>query len=281
MADPTPAPSAPMPTAPSPAPAPISPAAPMAAPPPLAQAPSLPPEAPDAPVEMHWPRMTESIAKLIKALAIAQGKIGSASKDSQNPHFKSKYASLASVREACREALSEVGIAVIQHVTSGGGRLVTIHTMLALEEEYMVSHLTLRSSQDTPQGIAAAVTYGRRVGLSAMVGVAPEDDDGNEASSILPKGVKAQTTPPRPTEVNQPMGMGGAAMGVVPVLASPLPTLEPPANVEPIVAMGNGGGVAPPPSAGPLAARAPQAAPAPPGVPPPPGRPPMKAPGSK
>lgn len=258
MADPETTTSAGNPT-PAPAPAPV---------PPLASVPALPPEVGEV-LEWHWPNQSESITKLIVALAKAQGQIGSASKDSTNPHFKSRYASLAAVREACREALSAEGIAVLQFPTSAGGRLVTISTMLAFEDEFIVSHLTLRSAQDSPQGIAAATTYGRRVGLAAMVGVAPEDDDGNEASDTLPKGVKRQVTPPNPTEANKPdlapQGQGAK-----------LP--EPSGAFTTSVSPTHPGGSAV--VAAPQVARAPQAAPAPAGVPPPPGRPPMKAPGS-
>ena len=49
---------------------------------------------------------SESIKELATALAKAQGELKHASKDSVNPHFRSKYADLASVWEACREALS-------------------------------------------------------------------------------------------------------------------------------------------------------------------------------
>ena len=55
-----------------------------------------------------------TIGKLVMALAKAQGQIKAAPKDSDNPFFKSKYADLASVWEACREPLAKNGLAVIQ-----------------------------------------------------------------------------------------------------------------------------------------------------------------------
>ena len=45
-------------------------------------------------------RMTEDIGALMTALAKAQGTIEDAGKDSVNPHFKSRYATLAAVRQA-------------------------------------------------------------------------------------------------------------------------------------------------------------------------------------
>ena len=47
---------------------------------------------------------SESIKELATALAKAQAVIAGAKKDNTNPAFRSKYADLASVWEACREA---------------------------------------------------------------------------------------------------------------------------------------------------------------------------------
>ena len=48
------------------------------------------------------------------ALASAQINMGKALKQANNPHFRSKYADLGSVMDACLPALNERGIAVIQ-----------------------------------------------------------------------------------------------------------------------------------------------------------------------
>ena len=57
---------------------------------------------------------SETIGKLAEALAKAQARIKPAAKDKRNPHFKSEYADLASVWNACREALSANGLALVQ-----------------------------------------------------------------------------------------------------------------------------------------------------------------------
>ena len=121
---------------------------------------------------------------LARALAKAQGAMAAASKDRVNPHFKSSYATLASVWDACREPLSSNGLAVVQCVTAADKATVTIETRLLHEGgESVVSSLTMPVSQPTAQGIGSAITYARRYALAALVGVAPDDDDdGNEAS---------------------------------------------------------------------------------------------------
>ena len=48
---------------------------------------------------------SDSIGQLATALAKAQAKVHGASKDKTNPHLKSKYADLASIWDAARDAL--------------------------------------------------------------------------------------------------------------------------------------------------------------------------------
>jgi len=123
-----------------------------------------------------------SIAALVAALSKAQGMIKGAAKDSTNPFFKNKYADLSSVWEACREALSKNELAVIQTPVEGG-----VITMLAHSSgEWIKSYLPMKPTKDDAQGAGSAITYARRYALAAFVGVAPEDDDG-QAASTTPK----------------------------------------------------------------------------------------------
>lgn len=125
---------------------------------------------------------SDSITAIAAALAKAQSEIAGASKDKTNPHFKSAYADLASVWDACRVALTKNGLAVLQPV-SAEGAAVTVMTLLTHSSgEWIAGELTMTAQQNTPQGIGSCITYARRYALASMVGVAPEDDDGNEAS---------------------------------------------------------------------------------------------------
>lgn len=123
---------------------------------------------------------TTDIDKLAEALAKAQGDIEGASKDSLNPHFKNAYADLASVWNACRKALSANGLAVVQTTKNGhdGGTITVVTTLMHASGQWIRSELTMKAQQNTPQGIGSTLTYARRYALAAMVGVAPEDDDG-------------------------------------------------------------------------------------------------------
>jgi len=135
-------------------------------------------------------RRSESIAQLATALALAQGEIGGAAKSKVNPHFKSSYADLAEVSDACRPALSKHGIAVVQMPSAQGPR-VTLTTLLAHKSgEWIESALEMTAGQNTPQAIGSCITYARRYALASMVGVAPEDDDANEASRPQTTGLQ-------------------------------------------------------------------------------------------
>lgn len=125
---------------------------------------------------------SEEINELAGALAKAQGKITGALKDSANPFFKSKYADLASVWDACRSALSENGLAVVQQTEADESGVMVITTLAHSSGQWMRSSLRLQPKDASPQGIGSAITYGRRYALAAAVGVAQVDDDGNAAS---------------------------------------------------------------------------------------------------
>lgn len=121
--------------------------------------------------------------KIAPALAKAQSVIEGAAKAKVNPHFRSKYADLAACWDACREELTSNGISVIQALkpsTEG----ITVQTRLQHASGQFVEDegLFLPASKHDAQGYGSALTYARRYGLCAMVGIAPEDDDGNAAS---------------------------------------------------------------------------------------------------
>ena len=124
-----------------------------------------------------------TIGALAAALAKAQGALPHAIKDSANPYFKSKYADLAAVWDACRGPLSTNELAVIQSVLDDPANRVVVETVLMHSSgEWMSSRISMAPKDDTPQAVGSAITYARRYGLQAMVGIAPDDDDGNAAS---------------------------------------------------------------------------------------------------
>lgn len=131
-----------------------------------------------------------SIAQLADALATAQSEMEAAKKDSSNPFFKSKYADLASVWEACRGPLGRHGLSVCQMPETIDGPGIIVTTLLMHSSgEWISSQLKMLPVKDDPQGIGSAITYMRRYALAAAVGIAAEDDDANAASGKKPEVV--------------------------------------------------------------------------------------------
>lgn len=132
---------------------------------------------------------------IFHALAAAQAQMGKAIKDSANPAFRSKYADLASVMDACLPALNANGIAVYQPtIDDDTGRFV--ETILAHESgETIRCRVPLIVQKNDMQGYGSAVTYARRYGLMCMAGIAPEDDDGNAAAKAAPVVEEAKGGP--------------------------------------------------------------------------------------
>jgi hypothetical protein len=140
---------------------------------------------------------SEQINELAAALAKAQGEIEGASKSSANPHFKSKYADLAACWDACRAPLSKNGLAVVQMPSHEEG-VATVTTLLTHSSgQWMRSEVSVKPGKPDAQGLGSAITYLRRYALMAVVGIAPEDDDGNAAVAQDQSGVRRPE--PRPT----------------------------------------------------------------------------------
>jgi hypothetical protein len=140
-----------------------------------------------------------TIASLAKALSAAQGEVEGAVKGKANPAFRSKYADLAAVWDACREALTKHGLAVVQSPGPCADGRMEMTTMLAhASGEWMRGTLTIPLAKVDAQAYGSATTYARRYALAAFVGVAPEDDDGNAATAAAPRAQRPAPVPPEP-----------------------------------------------------------------------------------
>jgi hypothetical protein len=141
-------------------------------------------------------KTSESIKEIATALAKAQASIRHATEDAKNPHFGSSYATLASVWDACRSQLAQHGIAVVQAPEAEGATIHMTTLLLHSSGEWISSTLSVTASKADAQGVGSVITYARRYGLAAMVGVAPGDDDDANAAVEVPKG-KVGKSPPR------------------------------------------------------------------------------------
>jgi hypothetical protein len=135
---------------------------------------------------------SESINELATALAKAQGEITGALKDSENPFFKSKYADLASCWDACREPLSKNGLSVVQPAEVDEQGVVVTTMLMHTSGQWIKSALRMIPKDGTPQSVGSGIAYGRRYGLTAMIGIAQVDDDGNAASGRTNSEIHSQ-----------------------------------------------------------------------------------------
>lgn len=152
-----------------------------------------------------------SLNKLAPALAKAQSELSNATLNKINPHFKSKYADLAGIRDTVTPVLTKHGLSIVQYtdVTNIGFCLVTM--LLHESGQYIEGRYPLPELLEKPQAMGSAVTYARRYTLSAMCGIAAEEDDDGEAAQNANGGRQAK------------VGAGGA--------------------VGPAIAFGAGGGI--------------------------------------
>lgn len=130
----------------------------------------------------HSAELKDLAAALVKAQATVKGAV----KDSNNPFYKSKYADLASVLDACGEALTVNGLSVVQlpgYVATDNSFVATLTTMLLhTSGQWLQETGGAPIAKPDAQGVGSVVTYLRRYALQAVARVAPEDDDGNAAS---------------------------------------------------------------------------------------------------
>lgn len=141
---------------------------------------------------------SENIDAIAAALAKAQAEMTNPVFNKTNPHFKSAYADLASVLNAVRPALAKNGIAIMQMSGMEEAGVVLYTRLTHTSGQWIQSVYPVTISQKH-QDIAAAMTYAKRISLSAIAGVAGEDDDdGNAANNAPVNTVRAAKQTPKP-----------------------------------------------------------------------------------
>lgn len=125
------------------------------------------------------PEINHIAAALLQFQSSATGVV----KDSKNPHFKNRYASLEAVIDEARPKLQAAGIAWLQapgHITNGNLALTTI-LMHAASGQWISSTMEIPLGKNDPQGAGSAITYSSRYALMATLGLPPVDDDAEGA----------------------------------------------------------------------------------------------------
>jgi hypothetical protein len=143
-------------------------------------------------------------SSLADALAVVQGQLTAVGKDkkaqvkSDKANYTYTYADLASVQAAVFPLLSAAGLAWMARPTwDAEGRFVLAYSLLhgPSGEREDGAYPLPDPTRGTPQQAGSAITYAKRYCLSAIVGVATDDDDGKAASEAA--APKASARPPR------------------------------------------------------------------------------------
>ena len=133
-------------------------------------------------LQMSSPKITE----LAEAMIQVQQALSPALKDAENSFTNSRYATLHSIMNACRDALLEHGIWLTQYPVSVEANQLGLVTKVVHAEtgQWQYSLLTMPLPKNDPQGYGSAMTYARRYGLSALVGIVTENDDDGELAKL-------------------------------------------------------------------------------------------------
>lgn len=127
------------------------------------------------------------IGEWAAAMAKAQGAMGNAMKNSENPHFRSKYADLSAFIDVARGPLSDNQIALVQIPASTRTGVAVVTMLVHKSGQFLRGRLDIPVQQPTAQTIGSAITYAKRYSLGGMLGIASEeDDDGNLATGRPP-----------------------------------------------------------------------------------------------
>lgn len=138
--------------------------------------------------------------KWAEAFTKAQGQFQNIAKDRDvkaGAQYSFKYATLAAIMSVVRKPLADHGLAILQSPTV---RLPTKDRAAAVEVETRIMHasgetlvasLTLPLAKVDAQGIGSAISYAKRYHLTALLGLASEDEV--DVDDVTPR-----TAPPPP-----------------------------------------------------------------------------------
>jgi hypothetical protein len=106
--------------------------------------------------------------------------------NTQKANYSYSYADLPAVVAACRKALTDQEIAIVQSASTRG-REVAVSTRLLHSSGQWISDEdappVILAADESPQKVGSAITYARRYSLMAMVGVVASDEDDDGASA--------------------------------------------------------------------------------------------------
>jgi hypothetical protein len=156
--------------------------------------------------------MEKLVAALVKAqsefLAVKRGETAEILTKS-GAKFSYQYANLETCIEQTKYALYNNGLAIIQTMGYKDAHTVVITKLLHISGQMIEGEQILECADPKdPQKVGSAITYLRRYGYMAILGIAAEDDNDNAA---VPK--PAPASPGKPTPKPAPKSTPAAPSG--------------------------------------------------------------------
>jgi hypothetical protein len=158
-------------------------------------------------MELAMIETSDAIAELAGALLTFQAEVHGVVKDSVNPHFKNRYASLEGVIETARPGLQKARIAFTQapgRVVDGKIAMTTM--LIHASGQWLRSTMDIPLAKHDPQGTGSAITYAQRYSLMATLGLPPMDDDAESTVRSPP------SSPPSRASFSSGVGPGKDAL---------------------------------------------------------------------
>src|SRR5262249_43502692 len=156
------------------------------------------------PSELARPQWTVTGA-LNAALAAAQGEFPPIPKQKTvtvetraGRTYAFSYATLDAILAACRPALAKHGLALVQ-LLENDGRPALRPELRHKDGGVVGSSFPLQQVPESPQQLGSLITYLRRYMITALLGIAAEEDDDGEQAAVA-----AESARPEPDRLARP-----------------------------------------------------------------------------
>ena len=168
--------------------------------------------------------MDSDYTKIAPAFVKACADLQAATKNAKNAHLGNSYADLESVQTAARDALAPNGLAWFQEVIREDNRIGVhtriIHTAGQILDCGRCLITVPAGSKNLAHSEGSSLSYARRYGLAAAVGIHQADPDASP-SEAPPRRVappkKATPPPPKPDPEVDVEGLGALGLTVAQV----------------------------------------------------------------
>jgi len=125
---------------------------------------------------------SEQINELAKALSGFQSEVVDADKDKKGYGYN--YADLSQILSIIRPLLSKHGLSFMQHASNLDDKILVETIVMHSSGQWISSELAMQLAQgkgmNSAQAVGSVITYARRYALTAMFGIAQQDDDASQ-----------------------------------------------------------------------------------------------------